>query len=126
MGDDGKQNARGIMYNDGDTKVRCGVNNDGDEDKWCITLRMRKNMEINFSPFSPFAAVSLFGVAGPAETFPFFSVGGPFLLDFPGGMGHRPRKMERSLQDPLPRTGRRRRKVRKVRNVSPYFSSSAM
>ena len=34
--------------------------------------------------FSPFAAVSLFGVAGLAETFPFFSVGGPFLLDFPG------------------------------------------
>ena len=25
--------------------------------------------------------------------------------------------MERSLQDPLPRTGRRRRKVRKVRNL---------
>ena len=37
-----------------------------------------------FSPFSPFAAVSLFGVAGLAETFPFFSIGGPFLLDFPG------------------------------------------
>ena len=36
-----------------------------------------------FSPFSPFAAVSLFGVAGLAETFPFFSVSGPFLLDFP-------------------------------------------
>ena len=34
--------------------------------------------------FSPFAAVSLFGVAGLAETFPFFSVGGPFRLDFPG------------------------------------------
>ena len=34
--------------------------------------------------FSPFAAVSLSGVAGLAETFPFFSVGGPFLLDFPG------------------------------------------
>ena len=34
--------------------------------------------------FSPFAAVSLFGVAGLAETFPFFSVSGPFLLDFPG------------------------------------------
>ena len=37
-----------------------------------------------FSPFSPFAAVSLFGVAGLAETFPSFSVSGPFLLDFPG------------------------------------------
>ena len=36
------------------------------------------------SPFAPFAAVSLFGVAGLAETFPFFSVSGPFLLDFPG------------------------------------------
>ena len=34
--------------------------------------------------FSPFAAVSLFGVAGLAETFPSFSVSGPFLLDFPG------------------------------------------
>ena len=38
----------------------------------------------SFSPFSPFAAVSLFGVAGLAETFQFFSVSGPFLLDFPG------------------------------------------
>ena len=37
-----------------------------------------------FSPFSPFAAVSLFGVAGLAETFPSFSVSGPFLLDVPG------------------------------------------
>ena len=34
--------------------------------------------------FSPFAAVSLFGVAGLAETFPSFSVSGPFLLDVPG------------------------------------------
>ena len=34
--------------------------------------------------FSPFAAVFLFGVAGLAETFPFLSVSGPFLLDFPG------------------------------------------
>ena len=30
-----------------------------------------------------------------------------------GRMGHWPRKMERSLQEPLPRTVRRRRKVRK-------------
>ena len=37
-----------------------------------------------FSPFSPFVAVSLFGVAGLAETFPSFSVSGPFLHDFPG------------------------------------------
>ena len=37
-----------------------------------------------FSPFSTFAAVSLFGVGGLAETFPSFSVSGPFLLDFPG------------------------------------------
>ena len=37
-----------------------------------------------FSPFSPFAAVSLFGVAGFAETFPSFSVSGPFLPDVPG------------------------------------------
>ena len=44
----------------------------------------RKYTFSTFSPFSPFAAVSLFGVAGLAETFPFFSVGGPFLLDFPG------------------------------------------
>ena len=41
-------------------------------------------LSVNFSPFSPFAAVSLFGVAGLAETFPSFSVSGPFLLDFPG------------------------------------------
>ena len=33
--------------------------------------------------FSPFAAVSLLGVAGLAETSPSFSVSGPFLLDFP-------------------------------------------
>ncbi len=39
---------------------------------------------IYFSPFSPFAAVSMFGVAGLAETFPSFSVSGPFLLDVPG------------------------------------------
>ena len=43
-----------------------------------VTCRYRR-----FS-FSPFAAVSLFGVAGHAETFPSFSVSGPFLLDFPG------------------------------------------
>ncbi len=34
--------------------------------------------------FSPFAAVSLFGVAALAETFPSVSVSGPFLLDVPG------------------------------------------
>ena len=34
--------------------------------------------------FSPFAAVSLFGVAGLVETFPSFSVSGPLLLDGPG------------------------------------------
>ena len=39
---------------------------------------------------------------------------GPESLENQGGMGHRPRKMERSLQDPLPRTGRRRRKVRNI------------
>ena len=33
--------------------------------------------------FSPFAAVSLCGVAGLAETFPFRTVSGPFLLDAP-------------------------------------------
>ena len=39
----------------------------------------------NFSPlFSPFAADSLFGVARLAQTFPSFSVSGPFLLDVPG------------------------------------------
>ena len=43
---------------------------------------------------------------------------GPESLENQGGMGHRPRKMERSLQDPLPRTGRRRRKVRKVRKCT--------
>ena len=36
------------------------------------------------SPFSPFAVVPLFEVTGLAETFPSFSVSGPFLLDFPG------------------------------------------
>ena len=34
--------------------------------------------------FSPFAAVSLCGVAGLAETFPSFSVSCPFLLDVLG------------------------------------------
>ena len=34
--------------------------------------------------FLTFAAVSLFGVAGLAETFPSFSISGPFLLDVPG------------------------------------------
>ena len=34
--------------------------------------------------FLPFAVVSLFGVAGPAETFPSSPVRGQFLLDFPG------------------------------------------
>ena len=43
----------------------------------------RKTKVDTFSPFSPFAAVSLFGVAGLAETFPSFSVSGSFLLDFP-------------------------------------------
>ena len=33
---------------------------------------------------SPFAAVSLCGVAGLAETFPSFPVSGPFLPDVPG------------------------------------------
>ena len=37
-----------------------------------------------FSLFSPFAAVSLCGVAGLAETFPSFPVSGPFLPDVPG------------------------------------------
>ena len=37
-----------------------------------------------FSPFPHFAAVSLLVVAGLAETFPFFSVCGSFLHDFPG------------------------------------------
>ena len=36
------------------------------------------------SPFSPFAVVPLFEVTGLAETFPSFSVSGPFLLDFSG------------------------------------------
>ena len=34
-------------------------------------------------PFSPFAAVSLCGVAGLAQTFPSLTVSGPFLLDAP-------------------------------------------
>ena len=38
---------------------------------------------MNFSPFSPFAAVSLCWVAGLAQTSPFLTVGGPFLLDTP-------------------------------------------
>ena len=33
-----------------------------------------------FLTFSPFAVVSLFGVAGLAETFPSFTVSGPFLF----------------------------------------------
>ena len=43
------------------------------------------NIEINsnYSTFSPFAAVSLCGVAGLAQTSPFLTVGGPFLLDTP-------------------------------------------
>ena len=50
----------------------------------CVWIPCMTIYRYCFSPFSPFAAVSLFGVAGLAETFPFFSVGGPFLLDFPG------------------------------------------
>ena len=54
-----------------------------------ITLRMKERpsllaflfLLINFSPF---ANMSLFGVAGIAETFPSFSDSGPFLLDVPG------------------------------------------
>ena len=38
----------------------------------------------SFSPFLPFAAVFLCGVAGLAETFPSFPVSGPFLPDVPG------------------------------------------
>ena len=45
---------------------------------------MTSKQTANFSHFSHFAAVSLFGVAGLAETFQFFSVSGLFLLDFPG------------------------------------------
>ena len=37
-----------------------------------------------FSSFSPFAAVTLCGVASLAETFPSFPVRGPFLPDLPG------------------------------------------
>ena len=40
--------------------------------------------ELASGNFSPFAAVSLCGVAGPAETFPSFPVSGPFLHDVPG------------------------------------------
>ena len=36
-----------------------------------------------FSPLSPFAAVSLCGVAGLAQTFPSLTVSGPFLPDAP-------------------------------------------
>ena len=36
------------------------------------------------SPFLPFAAVSLGGVASLADTFPSFPVSGPFLPDVPG------------------------------------------
>ena len=39
---------------------------------------------IYLSPLSPFAAVSLCGVAGLAKTFPSTSVSGPFLIDVPG------------------------------------------
>ena len=38
---------------------------------------------MSFSPFSLFAAVSLCGVAGLAQTFPSLTVSGPFLLDTP-------------------------------------------
>ena len=38
----------------------------------------------SLSYFSPFAVVSLCGVAGLAETFPSFPVSGPFLPDSPG------------------------------------------
>ena len=40
---------------------------------------------------------------------------GPESLEHQGGMGHWQGTMERSLQDQLPNTGRRRQKVRKVR-----------
>ena len=42
---------------------------------------------------------------------------GPESLGHQGGMDHWPRKMETSLQDPLRRTGRRLRNVRKVRQL---------
>ena len=41
-------------------------------------------IDLLYYSFSPFAPVYLFGVAGLAETFPPFSVSGPFLLDVSG------------------------------------------
>ena len=38
-------------------------------------------------------------------------------VEYQGGVGHRPWEMEKFVQDPLPRTGRRRRKVRKGEKV---------
>ena len=46
----------------------------------CISVITEMLRLYNFAPyFSPFGAVSLCGVAG--ETFPSFSVSGPFLSD---------------------------------------------
>ena len=53
-------------------------------DFWRDQYGWEHRITLIISIFSPFAAVSLFGVAGLAETFPFLSVSGPFLLDFPG------------------------------------------
>ena len=49
-----------------------------------VTSNDMYNLIISTTTFSPFAAVSLCRVAGLAETFPSFPLGGPFLPDVPG------------------------------------------
>ena len=55
------------------------------------------------SDFSHFVAVSLWGVAGLAETFPSFPVSGPFLPDAPGFQAHLTVSFHRNFGLPLGR-----------------------
>ena len=51
---------------------------------WWCELTFSRDETFVLMCFSPFATVSLCGVAALAETFPSFPVSGPFLPDVPG------------------------------------------
>ena len=52
--------------------------------KYCVHCSVSRCKVMFSQCFSPFAVVSLCRVAGLTETFPSFSVSGPFLPDVPG------------------------------------------